>query len=191
MATISHSEHGTRRETARNCRVSRMTVTFMKLLHVDRFKSYAYSDEKILFLFRHFRLRHAQPMVCGASAGFLATGEQKMASRSMGASGATNAKVTLGTITPAVGRRSSCGNQVSSTDNSHPSYGFGASCLQTCLQQPIARIHVSTCSAPRSAACARFSIDSLPLPFCFRRHRNARHFCQAIHLESAREGGPA
>ena len=90
-----------------------------------------------------------------------------MASRSMGASGATNAKVTLGTITPAVGRRSSCGNQVSSTDNSHPSYGFGASCLQTCLQQPIARIHASTCSAPPSAACAPFSIDSLPPPSAF------------------------
>ena len=36
---------------------------------------------------------------------------------------------TLGTITPAVGIRSSCGNQVKSTVHSHPSYGFGESCF--------------------------------------------------------------
>ena len=40
--------------------------------------------------------------------------------------GGSKLSVTLGTITPAVGMRSSCGNQVRSTDNSNASYGMGA-----------------------------------------------------------------
>ena len=70
----------------------------------------------------------------GGSATF-ATSKGKTASKD-------SLKVTLGTITPYVGVRSSCGNQVRSTRISQPSYGFGTGTRETQNTRFISNMHV-------------------------------------------------
>lgn len=51
---------------------------------------------------------------------------------------------SLGTITPAVGCRSSCGNQAKSTLVSRPSYGFGTSDREDRAKRFISQEHTKT-----------------------------------------------